>query len=290
VTEVDPVRLPPPRGWYADPFERLRYRFWDGQQWSGYAADDEVVWDDVQQPSVSVDTDVAPVKRGLLTAFLGYFIGLALGVLADRVMNALDYPGGRTVALVVTQACLWSGLIGACLVVSVRRGTGSLVRDFDWRFRKIDIGLGLAGALVGRVIAILVILPLPIAFGEERAPEQDVFDQSAEGALGFVVLLVIVCIGAPLVEELFFRGLMQPRLVQLFGATRGLLVTAVLFGMAHLTNWQGRITIVYVTSIAGAGLILGLIRHVSGRLGPSTTAHFWFNVQAMALLALARYA
>lgn len=289
MTDVDIARLPPPPGWYRDPFDRFRFRFFDGQVWTGYAADDDVRWDDAQPtPRTAAEANVAPVKRGLVTAFAGYFIGLALGVAMNRVMDRLDYPGGRTVALIVSQACLWSGLIGACLIVSLRRGTGSLARDFDWRFRKMDIGLGLAGAFVGRAVSVLVILPLPIVFGGDRTPERDVFDSTAEGALGWIVLILIVCVGAPLVEELFFRGLMQPRLIELLGVGRGLVVTAVLFGAAHLTNWQGPATIMYVTAIAGGGLVLGLMRHFAGRLGPSTVAHFWFNAQAMVILALTR--
>jgi membrane protease YdiL (CAAX protease family) len=44
--------------------------------------------------------------------------------------------------------------------------------------------------------------------------------------------------------------------------------------------------LIYAASIAGGGLVLGLLRHVTGRLGPSTWAHFFFNAQAVALTAL----
>ena len=277
----------PAKGWYADPFQRYRYRFWDGERWTGYAANDQVQWDDTEPDNAAIaETEIAPAKRGLVTAFLGYFLGLAGGFGMNRLLNNLDYPGGRTLALVLSQACLWTGLVGACVIVSRRRGTGSLRRDFDWRFRRIDVGLGIAGAIAGRIVGVLVIMPLPMPFGSPRAPERDVFDRSADGALGWLVLIAIVCIGAPIIEELFFRGLMQPRLVELFGAARGIVVTAILFGAAHLSNWQGSITLIYVTAIAGGGLVLCLMRHVTGRLGPSTWAHFWFNAQAVAVVAL----
>lgn len=285
----DLARLPPPRGWYPDPLARRRLRFWDGAVWTGYAANDAAVeWDDLSARNPAVDADVAPPKRGLVTAFAGYAAGLLLGVAVQVVLAANDYPGGRNLALVLSQTSLWAGLVAACVVVSRRRGTGSVVRDFDWRFRRVDVGLGLAGAITGRLVSVLVVLPLSVFFGDPQSPERDVFDRSAEGAVGWVLLVVIVCVGAPLFEELFFRGLMQPRLVELFGAARGLVLTAALFGAAHLTNWQGGITVLYVTAIAGAGLVMGLMRHVSGRLGPSTMAHFWFNAQAMAILALTR--
>src|SRR5207249_3966943 len=80
-------------------------------------------------------------------------------------------------------------------------------------------------------------------------------------------------VGAPLVEELFFRGLLQPRLVTLVGPVPGIVATSCLFGAAHLIAWQGPITLAYALSVAGGGLVLGALRHLSGRLGPSTVAH-----------------
>jgi membrane protease YdiL (CAAX protease family) len=276
------------RGWYADPFQRHRYRYWDGERWTGYAADAEVMWDDVEPANAAVaEVDVAPVKPGVVTAFVGYGVGVGLAILVGVLFDRIDkHDHQRLLHVIVSQLGLWAGLIGACVVVSHRRGTGSLRRDFDWRFRKIDAGFGVAGAFAGRIVGALVVLPIPIPFRHPTAPEKDIFDRVTRGPLDWVVLVLIVCIGAPLIEELFFRGLMQPRLVQRFGTAPGLVVTALLFGAAHMINWQGRLTFIYAASIAGGGLVLGLMRHITGRLGPSTWAHFFFNAQAVALTAL----
>ncbi|HVV37508.1 MAG TPA: CPBP family glutamic-type intramembrane protease [Acidimicrobiales bacterium] len=278
----------PAKGWYADPFGRHRYRFWDGARWTGYAADAEVLWDDVEPANAGIaEVDVAPVKPGVITAVLGYGIGVGLAILVDVLFHTVDkHDKYRLLHVIVSQLGLWSGLIGACVVVSRRRGTGSLRRDFDWRFRKIDVGLGLAGAFAGRLVGGIVVAPIPIPFRHPTAPEKDIFNRVARGPLDWIVLVLIVCVGAPLIEELFFRGLMQPRLVQRFGTAPGLVATALLFGAAHMINWQGRITFIYAASIAGGGLVLGLLRHLTGRLGPGTWAHFFFNAQAVALTAL----
>jgi hypothetical protein len=278
----------PVQGWYADPFGRHRYRYWDGERWTGYAADAEVLWDDVEPANAAIaETDVAPVKPGIVTALVGYAVGVGLGFVVDFAFSRIDeYDHHRLLHVIVSQLGLWAGLVGACILVSRRRGTGSLRRDFDWRFRKIDVGFGLAGAFVGRIVGALVIAPIPVPFRRPTAPEKDIFDRVTHRPVDWVVLVLIVCIGAPLIEELFFRGLMQPRLVQRLGAAPGLVATALLFGAAHMINWQGRITFVYAASIAGGGLVLGIMRHVTGRLGPSTWAHFFFNAQAVLLTAL----
>jgi membrane protease YdiL (CAAX protease family) len=276
------------RGWYADPFDRYRYRFWDGERWTGYAANTSVEWDDAEPANAAVaEAEVVPPLRGVLSAFIGYFTGIALAFAITAALIGMHRPGGRITQLLASEIGLWTGLVGACVIVSRRRGTGSLRRDFGWRFRWIDIGFGIAGAIAGRMVASFVVLPFPMPFRHPQAPDRGVLQRVANHPFDWAVLAFVICIGAPLIEELFFRGLMQPRLVEMFGTARGLPATALLFGAAHMTAWQGwSITLVYATSIAGAGLVLGMMRHVTGRLGPSTWAHFFFNAQAFVVIAL----
>ncbi len=269
-------------GWYSDPFERLRFRWWDGDGWTSYAADDAVRWDEVP----SDEEPAPPGPKGVGLAIAGYVLGIALGGAIHLAMAAADYPGGRTVALVFSQFGLWAGLLGACVYVSRVRGTGSLADDFGWRFRRIDVGLGLAGSLVARVMAAVIVSPVPVVFRHVRAPDRDVFERVTNSPAEWIVLIAIVCIGAPLIEELFFRGLLQSRLVHIAGPVGGIVITAVLFGAAHLVAWQGPVTLVYGLAITGGGLVLGLMRLVAGRLGPGVMAHTFFNAQAVLASAL----
>ena len=88
------------------------------------------------------------------------------------------------------------------------------------------------------------------------------------------------------------RGALLPRpradtrLVGRLGALPGIAITSVLFGAAHLIGWVGPITIVYAVAITGAGFVFGLLRHLTGRLGPSMMAHCFLNAQALIVLAL----
>ena len=79
---------------------------------------------------------------------------------------------------------------------------------------------------------------------------------------------------------------MQTRLVDRYGAIVGIGVSSVMFGAAHLIGWVGPITFVYATAITGAGLVLGILRHLTGRLGPSIVAHVLFNTQALVVVWL----
>jgi membrane protease YdiL (CAAX protease family) len=188
--------------------------------------------------------------------------------------------------LVLSELGLWAALVGACLWVSRRRGQGSFVRDFGLRFRPIDIGLGLAGSIAARSTESVAVLPVTAFHPFFRGPDESVFQKFLAGSWGWAVLALVICIGAPLVEELFFRGLIQTRLVGRMGPVLGIGITSVLFGAAHLIGWVGPVTLVYALAIVGAGVALGTIRHITGRLGTSMVAHSLFNAQALLALAL----
>lgn len=271
--------------WYPDPFGHAVVRWWDGDGWSGYVGDGTAVgWDPAPLDEPVLDEVGLP---GLATALVGALMGIALAFAVGAVLDAADHPGGRAAEIGLSSLGLWAGLVGACIAVSTRRGTGSIFRDFGFRFRWIDLGLGLATALAARLAAVMVLAPVPL-FPTRSLNEVDesIFEDGVHGATAWTVLVLVTCVGAPLVEELFFRGLLQTRLVTRFGPTIGIGLASLVFGSAHLIAWDGPYTLAYGWAIAGAGLVFGLARHLSGRLGTAIAAHAAFNAQAMLVLAL----
>src|SRR3954470_6617630 len=128
----------PAPGWYADPSGRQKYRWWDGTLWTAYAGDDDVRWDEAP---VEPEGEPEAGLPGLLAAAVGAVAGAVAGLVVALGLRAADYPGGEAFALATSELALWSGLVGACLYVSRRHGTGSLVRDFRWSFRWSDLGM-----------------------------------------------------------------------------------------------------------------------------------------------------
>lgn len=283
-TDDAPVRRP---GWYPDPYVRFPFRWWDGTEWTWYASagGSEVEWDPrpVEDPEPE-----PPGLRGVGIAVGGYFVGVGLSLAIIGVFVANGHPGGRAAELIASEIGLWFGLLGACILVSRRRGSGSLRNDFGFKFQRVDIGLGVAVSLVGRVLAGFAVLPVSFLFRHVSHPDRTVIDDVAHGVLGWTVLALVVCVGAPIIEELFFRGLVQVRLIGRWGPVRGITVTSIMFGAAHLIAWQGPVTLAYGVSIFAGGLVLGAARYYSGRLGTSISGHMLFNAQALLALAVAR--
>ena len=269
-------------GWHPDPFERRRQRWWDGTTWTAYArSGGEVEWDPepVEEPAAPIE----PGMPGFVTALLGFGVGVGLAYLAPRLLGTDDED---VVAQLVSSAGLWIGLVGACVLVALRRGSGSILRDLAVRIRWIDVGLGFAGSLAARVLVGAAIAPVPLPTRRLRDLGQSTLPEGGLGGWELLVVFVIVCIGAPLFEELFFRGLVQPRLVERFGVGWGIVATSLLFGAAHMIGWAGVFSIANAWAIAASGLVLGYLRHETGRLGAPVMAHFFFNAQVVALLAL----
>jgi membrane protease YdiL (CAAX protease family) len=87
---------------------------------------------------------------------------------------------------------------------------------------------------------------------------------------------------APLFEETMFRGVLLPVLGRHFGAVAGVLITALLFALAHLSLGE-------LVPLTVLGVGLGLLRWQSGRLGASVCLHaLWNSLTFVNLLLLAR--
>jgi len=269
------------KGWHADPFGRHRFRHFDGDSWTGYVSDGSTTsWDSTPlAPTVDRPTGMP----GIGTAIVGFAIGVGASFVISRSLHE-----SRAVEMLLSSLGLWAGLVGAVVVVSARRGTGSLVRDIGLRFRWADIGLGFAGAIAGRMLSGFSVAPIPLPHRHLGQSDRDLLRGSTPSAWGWVVLVIVVCVGAPLIEEIFFRGLLQSRLVQRLGPVVGIPVASVMFGAAHLIAWNGPLSLAYAWAVAAGGLVLGVVYWSSGRLGTSIATHAFFNAQAVLAVALLR--
>jgi len=86
---------------------------------------------------------------------------------------------------------------------------------------------------------------------------------------------------APLLEELLFRGAIQPALVRYHGTILGIAITSLLFLLIHVPGWvvlppaPGPISMIY---IFGLGLFLGGLRQASGTIWVPLLAHWANNI------------
>jgi hypothetical protein len=234
---------------------------------------------------------------------LAGLVGILVGEVTAAVALSLTYLSvkhGATPSMVVRDAAglvgLWVGFVGTALLAGPLERRRKplrerLVGDLGFRFRWIDLPVGLVAGLLGQyVLVFLLELPLypfvPHLFQRLGAPARSL--TAGESSLSLALLGVLVCVGSPLVEELFFRGLF---LRGLLGTARGrlgwravpavlgsALVSGLVFGLVHFEALQ-------LIALSGFGVLLALMACSTGRLGAGIVAHITFNTVTFVALA-----
>ncbi len=223
----------------------------------------------------------------ILLCFGGFLLGQVMGLVLSSACASLANYHGSLIKLSTSSeppwwfiasglVGLWIGFLSATALVQVRYRVLSIPRVFV--LRATDVGYVLLG--VGLQFAIgLVYSPFHVKLG---GPANKILG----GATGweFAVVAIMTVVGAPIVEELFFRGTLLRGLQGLFrvfsptvALVAAIVTDGVLFGLAHgeLVQFPG---------LAVVGVVLAYVYVRTQRLLPSMIAHASFN--AVALVAV----
>ena len=224
-----------------------------------------------------------PRRWGLGDATVGYLVALVgSSVLGGAWLTASGDDELTLGGLAVAQVGLWAGLLGAPIIAARRRGSGSLARDFGLVVHVRDAVVGVPVGLACQLILVpLVYLPLSPFLDTSglSEPARDLAGR-ADG-IGFVALAVVVIVGASVIEELFFRGLLLRALGHRFGLAVAAAGSAGVFGLTHFQPLQ-------FPALAAFGAVLAGLTLRAGRLGPAVWAHGAFNATTIVFLALQR--
>jgi membrane protease YdiL (CAAX protease family) len=181
---------------------------------------------------------------------------------------------------VLSIFCLWIPFVVALMVVSRRWGQGRFVNDYKVRARWVD----LAGLPLGVACQLLLVpaiyWPLqriwPDAFSSDEIEQRarDLWDKANGGWI--IVLIVVVALGAPLIEELVYRGLILQALQSRLNDWLALLISSAWFALIHLQP-------VELPGLFAFALVLGICFQRTGRLGMAIFAHIGFNAAGLLL-------
>jgi membrane protease YdiL (CAAX protease family) len=184
-----------------------------------------------------------------------FLVLAALGLAVDLRWFETAWPSGATA--LGKMLLLDAGIYG---FLGVRQLDGV---GFDLRLKLRDVGVGLREFCFYAVVAIPTGLGLGFLHFHAVWPEP----LRALEAIVFTFLFIAIP------EELFFRGWMQNLLERRIGTTPALLLTAVLFGLAHwnkrTTSFNGQ----YVLMAALAGIFYGRAWRAQRRVGASSLTH-----------------
>ena len=226
-------------------------------------------------------------------------VGLGLALFAIVLVGAatlLTMIGGFEPAAVnfAVGIASYSALAFAVVRASRRKGLRSLAADFGLSFAPIDAVIGVAVGLAIKGLSVAVTLAAIAVTG--NTPDEGNLTLSRD--VLWIVLggVVVTSMLAPVVEELFFRGLMFRSVRNIFlrgdraldsraqrhAVATAIVANSVLFMLLH--SWQAT-DVTLLIALALSTLLVGIANSflvaITGRLGPGIIAHVVFNATAV---------
>jgi membrane protease YdiL (CAAX protease family) len=170
----------------------------------------------------------------------------------------------------------WRDMLG------IPRRAATLVREAVWGV--------LAGVVLYFGVAVVVAIPLTILFNalsstEVSTPEQVSANVSTGGKVLAVVLAVAI---APVVEELFFRGMLFRSIRDRWGFPIGAVASAVAFGLVHYVPSPWRDAALLQSIMMFTGFALAWIYERRGSIAANMATHMTFNAIGITLIFLIR--
>jgi membrane protease YdiL (CAAX protease family) len=222
-------------------------------------------------------------RRGILIGLVAFFVGVVgsavfAGLYSGVTGSDVDSYGVQLAGL----PGLWVGLFGVPWLASRRWGTGSLRHDYGLEVQlPVDLVVGALAGLAAQLLVGFIIVVFRTISPGLKIDETSVEVAKRTTGAGFVILVILVAILAPIVEELFFRGLVQGSLQRSLGPFWAVAITGVLFGLVHFGG-SGWGAVALVASLAAFGWAVGWLTVRYRRLGPAIVAHMMFNAIASA--------
>jgi membrane protease YdiL (CAAX protease family) len=224
----------------------------------------------------------------VVASFIGFLAGEILALTFDLVGALVThYPGGLSALGRASTPPWWSnalGLVGlwlgfaAAIYYAYHEGHLRALPN-QWRPRLGDLAYVVLGVACQFAVDLLY---APFHLKSLDRPVHHLFN-AAHGP-SFVLIALMTTLLAPFFEEWLFRGVLFRAVAE--GATGmsgrsavtlGVVVSAVLFGLAHGEPVQ-------FVGLALFGVVLAVLVHRTKRLVPSFVTHVSFN--AVALVAL----
>lgn len=222
-----------------------------------------------------------PIMVGVLLVSFGVMAALAVvegvDLFAGTGSDPADLPASMLVIPTLIQQASW---FGWPFLVSRWKGLGP-VRDWGWAFKPVDLAIGFGTAFIAIFAAAVVGAGLGglVGLEDESLAENTQVITRLEGSPWLYGLLFVVVVGAPLSEEVLFRGLILRSFQKRWGSVAGVAASVLLFVPLHIAD-GGFLTsgqVVLWGSIATLGAILSVCAVLSNRLAGPIIAHVLIN-------------
>ena len=250
------------------------WRIWRGRRES---------WPDLMGPNLTL-LDMALLVAGGFVVISAVGVPLLALPLVARLTAGLESPRREAVGVVINYCVM---ALPSLLIL--RRQLTSLPQEtipeggwLQWRWQPLP------GALVTALLGWFRVTPFVIVtgwllvrlFGDPGGsnPLLELVLESRDPLALFLLAMTAVVL-APLFEEVIFRGTLLPVLARRTGSLMGVVLSGLLFGMAHISIGE-------LAPLTVLGIGLALLRLSSGRLFPCVLMHALWNAVTFVNLLL----
>lgn len=216
------------------------------------------------------------VRWGFTDAVVVYLFAVAASAAAFSMASGLVGAGQSVAGQLAGFAGLWAGFGAGTWAVCQWRGSGSLRRDFGLEARPRDVPVGLIAGIALQLVAV----PL-VSWPVQQLWDTDISEPARE-TLNLpgsrFALAAAIIVGAPLFEELFFRGLLLRGLARRLADVGAVAASGVLFAATHFRVAQ-------LPALFAVGVAFAVLARQYHRLGPAIAAHVAFNATAVLMVS-----
>lgn len=218
---------------------------------------------------------------GLLATFTGFAATLTILGIASVVyeLSGGDIDdSGFIVAGAVVQALIF---VGAAWALARTRGNVR-ARDFGLLRAPVRRAIGLTVAVGIGYLIFTALFSVAVDLKPDETPDQLGAGDGTLGMLGFVFVAVIV---APVMEELFFRGVLFRSLANGIGVAAAAVLSGVLFGLLHW-DFDTADRLLQTVPLAVLGIVFALLVVWTGTLYAPLALHASNNALAAGYFAV----
>jgi membrane protease YdiL (CAAX protease family) len=239
-------------------------------------------------PDDSYESYLTDETKGKL-ADLGIAVGLAVGGMAAGLVATVIVLSAVTLAdlglsetarnILLMLPLQIGGLAGTAVAFlwMTDRGFG-YVRLRKPSLKQLGIAFGSIFAMIAAVIAVTVVIE---SLGQQAADHATTQQIESDPRLALYMIPLALFVIGPC-EELLFRGVIQTKLTESFGARGGVVVASVVFSLVHVPSYGGLsaglsqlgITLGVLFSLA---IILGTVYEKTDNLAVPIVAHGFYN-------------
>ena len=241
-------------------------------------------WPEIIAPPLTLIDMVLLISGGFVVIGEVVFPALIIPI-SDLLFNNFSSPLKDSLRVFIGYCSM---TLGPLLIIRYQlMGLSPTVIDggwLQWKIKPIQEGIlkAIRGWLMVMPLVLLIGWLMNEIIGDQGGsnPLLELVLRSNEFIPLFLLLITTVVL-APVFEELVFRGILLPVLVSKVGKISGVLLSALIFALAHLS--VGELPPLFVLGIG-----LGLMRLSSGRLFPCALMHsLWNGVTFISLLLVA---